>query len=294
MRPFLCNSGVVTIMDYKVNSNSIIINDQKGEFDIVKTLHCGQVFRYDTIADNHAIISKDMRAVLKRNGDTVTVYTKHHDYFIKYFDLEKDYDKIYTRLMQFPELTQYVSSGYGIRILSQDVFENIVSFIVTPRMNIPKIRQTINNICFLAGEKCSDEFGEFYAFPTSSKLSMLSKEDFTKCGAGYRDSYLQRSASVLNDGGEFVSNIVTLGYEDAKQKLLTLTGVGNKVADCILLFSLKHFNAYPVDTWIYKAHNDKSMTVDEVCKYYMDRYKNLSGYAQQVIFYGGRNLGLYK
>lgn len=279
-------------VDYKVFDSYIEIFDPKIEFDIEKTLLCGQVFRYDKVGENYSIISTDKRAVLYRDGDIVKVVTPFPQYFVKYFDLETDYDKIYRELSQFDELKEYVKSGYGIRILRQDIYETIMSFIVSPRNHIPKIRSVLFNMAERFGSECSDSFGKFFAFPSSAQMAKASIEAFRECGAGYRDVHLYKSANVLVDSA-IVGNLEALNYDEAKKQLLKLHGVGEKVADCILLFALAHFGSYPVDTWIYKSREDKSLSIEDVRKYYMNRYKNLAGYAQQVVFFGGRNLRMY-
>ncbi len=279
-------------MNYKVFDDYILIHDEKNEFDIEKTLLCGQVFRYDKVNNNYSGISTDNRAMLFRDGDDVKIVTNYPKYFVNYFDLDTDYDNIYSTLSGFDELAPYIKNGYGIRILRQDIFETIISFIVSARNHIPKIRSVLSNISCKFGKKCSDEFGEYYAFPTKDSMASVSVEEFRECGAGYRDAYLFKSSHMLQSG-ELIEKLALCSYDQAQKHLLTLCGVGEKVADCVLLFALAHFSSYPVDTWIYKSREDKSLSVEEVRTYYMNRYKNLAGYAQQVIFYGGRNLKMY-
>lgn len=274
-------------MEIEKRENSIIIDDYSGLFDIEKTLECGQVFRFfKNSQQNYDVISTDKHCNIYRKEDQVIIKTDFVEYFYKYFDLFTDYDIINKGLKSFSELNGKIESGRGIRILNQDLFETIISFIISANNNIPRIKGIIEKICLNYGQKLDFR----YAFPTLEQFSNITEQEFRSYGAGFRAPYLYQTAQVLKDKS-FLLDLKSANDNDALKKLLTLKGVGPKVANCIMFFALNRTNSYPVDTWIFKANRTEELdTVQKVSEYYSKRYGNLAGYAQQYIFYSARNL----
>ncbi len=258
----------------------------KGEyFSVFQTLTCGQVFRYKQIGEEeYQIISRDKICYLSQNGDNVTLKSEHLDYFKRYFDLDRDYGSIVKTLGKFGELQDCLQYGKGIRILRQDFYETVISFIISANNNIKRIQKIIETLCENAGDKMNG----FYAFPTAKQLQKFSVQDFKDMGLGYRAEYLYETCRIID---EVADDIQSSNTESALKKLLEIKGIGPKVANCILLFGMARTDSYPVDTWIFKANKTAELdTEKKVFDYYTKRYGEYAGFAQQYIFYHARNI----
>ena len=269
-------------MRYTTNDNSIKVLD-KTEFNPQQTLECGQVFRYRKTDDGYQVISTDKRANIVEKKDYYIIYTNDVRYFEQYFDLHTDYRLIKLKLNQHECMQKPIQYGAGIRLLKQNIFEMIVSFIISANNNIPRIQKSIEALCEKFGTKC----GDYYAFPTLSQLSKGSIEDFKTAGLGYRAEQLHKTLKML----QFINleQVRTYTYDAKKKFLLSLSGVGEKVADCILLFAYNEMSSFPVDTWIAKSYK-AIFGSDETNRAKMrqalyEKFGALSGYAQQYIFY---------
>lgn len=253
-------------------------------FSVFQTLTCGQVFRYKQISDcEFQIISRDKICYLSQKDDNVMLKSEHLEYFKSYFDLDRDYDEIVKTLGKFEELRTPVEFGKGIRILKQDFYETVISFIISANNNIKRIQKIIETLC----EKAGDKKNGFYAFPTAKQLQKFSVEDFKSMGLGYRAPYLYETCRIIDDVRE---DILSSNSAVALKKLLSLKGVGPKVANCILLFGMGRTDSYPVDTWIFKANRtDELNTEKKVFEYYSKRYGEYAGFAQQYIFFHARS-----
>ncbi len=273
-------------MEIRKTENKLTISGTK-DFDPEKTLECGQVFRYKKLAENdYEVRSLDKVCRVKKDGGDTVLLTSDPDYFYRYFDLETDYDAIFSKLKEFPELAPYLEDARGLRILKQDTFESCVSFIISANNNIKRIQGIIERICARFGS----ESGGGYAFVTPEQFYGITEEDFKVSGAGFRANYLFTDREKLCDAA-YIDFIRSLSTGDALAELTKLKGVGEKVASCILLFGMGRGDSYPVDTWIFKANKtDELDTPEKVRRFYLSRYGNLAGYAQQYIFYGKRNL----
>ena len=267
--------------------NTLIITDPVC-FSVKDTLECGQVFRFVKSGDGYLVHASDKFCIATESGNEIRIESDDPDFFMRYFALDVDYPALNARLGSFGELTAAAEAGKGIRLLRQDPFEMIISFIISANNNIPRIKGIINRLCEKSGEK----LGKGFAFPTRESLLALSADDFAALGAGYRASYLYEAARTVTDG--FVSELLTLSTEQARKKLLTVKGIGPKVADCIVLFGLGRGDSFPVDTWIKQALLTAELdTPLKIHDYYLGRYGDLSGLAQQYIFHYARNLGAF-
>lgn len=252
-------------------------------FDIRATLECGQVFRYRKNDDgSYTVNSLDKICRLYYDGGRVAVETDDEQYFRNYFDLDADYLEITSSLGVFDELKTAVAYGKGIRILRQDFYEATFSFIVSANNNIARIKGIIERLCAAYGR----DMGGYYAFPTLEELKRASVDELKRIGLGYRAEYIYDSARAFP---KVQAEIAGLGDEEAHKLLLTLKGVGPKVADCIVLFGLHITRSYPVDTWIFKANATEILdTPKKVREYFLSRYGDNAGFAQQYIFYYAR------
>lgn len=263
---------------------------QSEYFDPTAICTCGQVFRYKNVGDEWIVHSKDKKAIITP-FDSGYLIQGDSEYFFDYFDLSTDYGRIVESVKDKPLVSEALTFGKGIRILKQDPFETIIEFIISANNQIPRIKGIIERICSSLG----DDLGEFYSFPTVEKMASLKTSEYTKLGCGYRDEYLSKTARAIADGKFDLSLPYRQDTETAKKYLMTLSGVGPKVADCILLFAYQKYDVFPVDTWIKKLYfmlfpNESKKTAPEKMRRdLLSIYGQYSGIAQQYLFYSLRS-----
>ena len=291
-------------MKYEKLDNKIIVKDLS-QFNIKQILDCGQIFRYYIVNDSLSeVVSGDKYAQIITNDSSVEIVTEDVKYFEHFFDLNRDYNAIKQSLSSDNFLSPCINFGYGIRILNQQLFEMIVSFIISANNNIKRIKNSLNILSKKFGKKIVTNIKfdvlqdspisvynkgsvEYYAFPTLNELKKATVEDFKQAGLGYRAEYLYDTIKQLNKQG---LNLICDGSAEQQfDCLISLKGVGGKVAHCIMLFALHQTSVFPVDTWINKVYNDltntKTTNRKAISTELTNRYKHLSGYAQQYFFY---------
>lgn len=276
-------------MDYIKNKDSIVILNLE-DFNAKQILDCGQIFRY-TIDENVAVVhSKDKQAKIITEKEKIIISTQDVDYFENFFDLKTDYSAIKNQLKKDEFLTKAVEYGKGIRILNNDTYEMIVSFIISANNNIKRIKKSIEWLC----EKFGDNKSDYFAFPTLEQLKTATVEDFRSAGLGYRAEQMAQTIQKLTE--QDIVNLKTKSQEEQFKFLVSLKGIGEKVANCIMLFGLGAKNVFPVDTWINKVYNRLTNSVEtdrkKITKELSSRYGELSGYAQQYFFYYFRDNNL--
>lgn len=259
--------------------------ENKEEFNPKHILECGQIFRFEINSKgNYVVYSLDKMAEIEECGDGYNIFTKDANYFINFFDLDTDYSSIKKEIIKkLPFMQEIIEKSQGLRILKQDVFEMIVSFIVSANNNIKRIKLILNRLC----ERCGEVLDGYRAFPTKEVFCSLSEEFFKEIGAGYRANYLADSKSLklfLNKQDLSAMPTITL-----RQELLKIKGVGPKVADCILLFAFNKKDVFPVDVWMervyYEFFSKETRNRVQISKYLVEKYGNLAGYIQQYLFY---------
>ena len=162
----------------------------------------------------------------------------------------------------------------------------MISFIISQQNNIPKIKKAVEGFARLFGDEIEFKGSKYYSFPDVTKVKDITKEDLKELKIGYRDEYIIDAIKKVSSGEISYEELIKLPYKEAKEKLLTVKGIGNKVADCILLFSLLKFEAFPVDTWIKKAMTELyNLKEKEIKDYSKINFGDYSGFAQQYIFY---------
>ena len=269
-------------MEYQKKNNQIVITDLNN-FNVTQTLDCGQIFRYVINGNSAKVFSKDKMAVLTTEPDKIVIESTDLDYFENFFDLKRDYSKIKSELKKDKFLTEAVDYGYGIRILNNDAYEMIISFIISANNNIGRIKKSIEYLC----EHFGSNMGNYFAFPTLQQLKNATVIDFKNAGLGYRAEQMFETVQSLTD-----EQIITLKAKSLNEQfnfLVSLKGIGEKVANCVLLFGLGAKNVFPVDTWINKVYNNltNTQTTDrkKITAELTARYGELSGFAQQYFFY---------
>ena len=260
-----------------------IIVSKPHDFNVEQTLNCGQIFRYQIMGDTALVYSKDKFAKLLTFEDRIEIISNDLDYFYNFFDLARDYAKIKSELNNDAFLSPAIKYGYGIRILNNDTYEMIISFIISANNNIGRIKRSIEYLCSHFGKN----MGEYYAFPTLEELKSATIDDFKSAGLGYRAEQMYETVHVLTL--DAIENLKSLTRAKQFNYLVSLKGIGEKVANCILLFGLGAKDVFPVDTWINKVYNNltKSNEHDrkKITRELTARYGELSGFAQQYFFY---------
>jgi N-glycosylase/DNA lyase len=222
-------------------------------FDLALTLDCGQAFRW-TITDDGSFEGVAMGKYLKikqENNDLIFYNTTEDDYnniWKKYFDFERDYDTILKKARKTEILKSITKDCSGIRLLKQDPWEALCSFIISQNNNIPRIKGIINRLCENFGEKIDGG----YTFPTAKRLADLTVEDLAPLRSGFRAKYILSAAKKCSTEID-LNTLHSLEIDEARNILMTITGVGPKVADCTLLFGLGFMNAFPMDVWMKRA-----------------------------------------
>lgn len=248
------------------------------------TLDCGEAFRWAEQEDGSwsgAAYGKYLN-IKEENGNFILKDTSLEDFenvWRNYFDLDRDYAAICAKLKEDELVRETIDEYYGIRILNQEPWEALVSFVISQQNNIKRIKGIIKRLCDTYGEKICDGW---HAFPTSKTLSKLSKEDFEALGLGYRAKYVKKLADDVESGVIDLAVIKAMDLDDAKKTLLSIYGVGEKVANCALLFGFQFIRCFPVDVWMKR-----------VLQYYPDGlpecFSGYEGIAQQYLFHWARN-----
>ena len=251
--------------------NSVVLENVK-DFNIKQILECGQCFRWERITDTNYIIVAYRRVIeVIQEGSTVTILNTNMQDFNEiwkdYFDLNVNYEEVKEELSKDELLKKSVEFGYGIRILNQDPFEMLISFIISARNSIPSIMKTIKKISERWGDKIEYKGNTYYAFPTPEQLKEATLEEIKETGASFRSKYIIDTISKVNSAIEAKNNgtldeelqqfdleyIKSLPVDECHKALQNFMGVGAKVADCIMLLSMSKHSAFPGDVCIKRA-----------------------------------------
>ena len=265
------------------------------DFELAHIFECGQCFRWKKQNQNEyvGVVKNGVIAIeKKKNGYGVESEGLSEEEIREYFDLNQDYSAIKKQLCREDQYLKLASEyGYGIRILNQDPWETLISFIISAANNIPRISKTIENLANAYGKKIFFHGKEYFLFPTPEELSKASIQELRMLNLGFRDKYVREATSLVLEKKIDLKEISNLPYLSAKKELLKISGVGEKVADCILLFSMKKKEAFPVDTWIKKVmlelYVDTGNT-KKITKYAEEKFGEYAGIAQQYLFYWKR------
>ena len=277
-------------MEYKITNDKIIIKNCC-DFNIKHILECGQVFRYKLIGDDYVVYSKDKCATVKQlnQQNCIEIITKDVEYFENYFDLKNDYSLIKKHLVNNTnnsDIMQKVTDfGNGIRILKQDSFEMIISFVISQNNNIKRIQASVEKL----SKSFGTNMGDYFAFPTPKQLLCATEEYYKSFGLGYRSKYLVEVVKAFQNFD--YDNFAKLSITEQIQILTSVKGIGPKVADCILLFGFYQMKVFPVDTWIEKVFNQHFnienlvLNRNQIREKLVELFGEYSGYAQQYLFY---------
>ncbi|WP_195947074.1 DNA-3-methyladenine glycosylase family protein [Paraclostridium bifermentans] len=282
--------------------NAVIIEGAL-DFDPKHIFECGQCFRWKSEEDgSYTGVAKGRVINVSREGNTVylknTNLEDFNEIWKSYFDLDTDYAQIKKELKSMDEyLEKATEFGWGIRILRQDPWEMLISFIISSNNRIPMIQKAISNLSREYGTYIGKFNGvDYYDFPTPEQLSKASIADIRACSTGFRDKYIKATTERVISENEDVYDYENLATEDCRKKLMEFNGVGPKVCDCIALFGMQKYDTFPVDVWVKRVmqefYVEDDMSLPKIRKYAIDKFEDLSGFAQQYLFYYARELGI--
>ncbi len=279
-----------------------ILKDAKS-FEPNHVFDCGQCFRWEKQRDGSytGIFNNNVLNVNKIDNDIIfkgICENNIKEVCTEYFDLARNYEDIKLELSKVDDnLKKSIDYGEGIRILNQDLWETIISFIISANNNIPRIKGIINRLSEKFGSKIEWNGDTYYTFPTVQQLARASVQDLRSLGLGFRDVRVYETTKMILNKEVDLDKMYEEDTSKVKESLLTLSGVGPKVADCILLFSkLKRFDVFPIDVWVRRVMNElyiknedeTKVSKKEIENLAKEKYGNLEGIAQQYLFYWKR------
>lgn len=288
-------------MKYEIKENTLIINGVEN-FDLSKCCSCGQAFRWKLFKDGESWLGiiRGRPVLARQTGDSMTVFPCSEDeaeLFINYFDLERDYAKIEKLIVSDSRLSVCLPSASGIRVFNQEPFEALITFIISANNNIKRIAVIVDRLCTLCGDEINFMGEKLYAFPRPAQIAGLTLEELNAIGAGFRAKYILDTSKCIAAGYD-LEKLRSMSLDDARKELLNFRGVGPKVADCVLLFSLGHTDAFPIDVWIGRAMQemffDSNPPKKEELQAAVESLGKYSGIVQQYIFYYAREIKLGK
>ena len=268
---------------YKIEENSIIINSDC--FDLALTLDCGQAFRWvQTGEDEWHGVAFSKPLTLKKTDRGIEFIGMDKDDFENiwspYFDLERDYGELCRRFTADPYLAEAVDTCRGIRLLRQEPWEAICSFIISQNNNIPRIKGIIDRLCRLLGEPLG---GDDYSFPSAEKIAEAGIDALAPIRAGFRAKYIIDAAEKVANGEIDIQKIYSLTIDEGRDELIKIKGVGEKVAQCSLLYGFGKIDAFPVDVWVKRIMSELYPDGLPECT------NGVRGIAQQYLFHWRRN-----
>lgn len=282
-------------MNYSENNGAIIVTELT-DFNIKETLECGQCFRFEKLNEMHyKIIAMDRILYIKQDEKEVIFYPCSLDDFekiwINYFDFNTDYAEIKRSISNDEIIKKATEYAGGIRILNQDRFECLLSFIISQNNNIPRIKGIIANMSKKYGTKLEND----YLFPSLEQLKNVTVDELMELRMGFRAKYIYDCIQKLCSGDVDIYNIDLLTTDELLKNLLVIKGVGQKVADCTMLFSMNRREVFPTDVWVKRVMQElyfdgNETDIKAIHSFAKNKWGNLAGYAQQYLFYYARSL----
>lgn len=279
------------------------ILENANSFNLRDIFECGQCFRWNKEDDESYIGVIENNVLNVKNIENKIIFKgicngNIQEIVTNYFDLNRDYTKIKNELSKIDDyMKNSIKYGEGIRILNQDLWETIISFIISANNNIPRIKGIIERLSKKYGKEIIWNGKKYYTFPTPEELRNVSVEEYRKLGLGFRDIRVYETTKMILNKEVDLKKLFNEETETVREELLKLSGVGPKVADCILLFStLKRFEVFPIDVWVRRVMNDlyiknedeKKVSKKQILEIAEKKYGNLAGIAQQYLFYWRR------
>lgn len=283
--------------------DNMVILEGVSDFDPKHIFECGQCFRWHKQEDeSYTGVAQGRVINVSSQNDIVRIKNTNLEEFntiwYDYFDFGTNYTEIKNNLKSMDEyLDKATDFGWGIRILQQDGWEMLISFIISSNNRIPMIQRAIENLSRNFGKYIGKYEGkDYYAFPTPEELNKATIEEIRACQTGFRDKYIKSTTESVINNNEDVLSYRNLETEECLKELLKFNGVGPKVGDCIALFGMQKYDTFPVDVWVKRVmqefYVEDDMSLPKIRKFAIDKFGDLSGFAQQYLFYYARELGI--
>lgn len=259
-------------------------------FNLEYTLECGQIFRINKIDGWYYVNTQGKFFKINQNRNEIEFYGADKEFINNFFSLNENLSKILKEINKDKYIKKAINKYRGLRLIKQDPWECLISFICSSASNIPRIRSKLKTLSRSFGKKLTLDRIQDYAFPLPCKINDYKKIMDAK--TGFRARYILEANNTVNI--KHLNSLRTQPYKFAKDELKKINGVGDKVADCILLFSLGFNQAFPVDTWIKKTmqllyFNKNNVSNKKIREFGMDYFGAYAGYAQQYLYMFSRN-----
>lgn len=271
-------------------------------FNLKYTLECGQCFRWKCIDENEYIgVIYDRVIRIKQNNKKILIWSSKQENLEQvvreYFDLNKDYSAIEKKIAKIDEnIAKSLEYSSGIRILNQPLFETIISYIISANNNIKRISRSVNDMSRMFGKEVEFEGDKYYLFPTLEELTNITMDELLSLGTGFRARYIKKDIEYFIDNLNFLKDLINLDTIKAREVLTSLSGIGPKVADCILLFSLKRGEVFPVDVWVKrimeKLYFKENTSLKQIKEYAENNFLENAGIVQQHLFHNVREANI--
>ena len=274
--------------------------DLHTNINIHETINSGQIFLWENYGNEWFVIDGDDIIMGKQTPFEIITFSKTTK---KFFREDDNYQKILKNITKDKIVKEAVNHYPGLRVTRQDPFQCCISFIVSANSNIPNIRMRLGKLCKKFGKKIRFQKREFFLFPEPKRLANSTLQDLQECKLGYRSKYVLDSSRAIASGEIDFDELKKMSYDESKKLLLKLPGIGDKVADCVMLFSLEKLEAFPLDTWILKIlqkyysnnfcidkKNISKKRYENIHQHILDHFGKYAGYSQQFLYKMERDL----
>lgn len=283
-------------MNYYMDGKDLVVDGLR-DFNIEEILECGQCFRFFKLGDlKYSIRALGRELTLEQTGNSLKLFNCGAEEFETkwrhYFDMDRDYGAIKEKISRNDSImSAAVDYAGGIRLLNQEPYECLLSFIISQNNNIPRIKGIIASM--------SEVYGSEGNFPTLKELENVTPEELFALKMGFRNKYIYDAVHRLLSGEVSLDKLEDMPCNEAREELKKIKGVGNKVADCVLLFSLGHREVFPIDVWVRRVVSElyfdgQEQSLNTISDFARDKWGDLAGYAQQYLFYYARSGNLTK
>lgn len=281
------------------NPSAVVIENVK-DFDIHHIFSNGQSIRCKKQKDNsYTCVVKDKIMNVSQIDNTLYLKNTNLDdvknFWVNYFGLDVNYSIIKKEILNIsPNLSHIIDFGSGLRILNQDEWETLITLILSSNNSMQVLEKVVDNLCSRYGDYIGEYAGEkYYSFPTPDKLSSLSLDELRECKVGFRDKYIKSTSRVICNNDIDLYNLYKLDTKSCLDNLRELSGVGEKVADCVAMLSMRKHDVFAVDIWIKRImediyFNNESNSVKKIRSFAVDKFGDLSSFVQQYLFFFAR------
>ncbi|NLN09793.1 MAG: 8-oxoguanine DNA glycosylase [Methanoculleus thermophilus] len=264
-------------------------------FDLDLTLSCGQAFRWEKVGRWWQGVVDGRAIRIRQDANRLTFFGADTEFIRDYFRLDQDLPSILSSIDRDPAISAAIEECRGLRLVTQPPWECLASYICATNTNIPAVKRRVALMAERYGEPIDGPFGTAYAFPEPDALAPCTRADLWECKLGYRTDYLREAACFASKNPNWAERVAALPFEEARQALMHLRGVGPKAADCVLLFGFGFYEAFPVDVWIHRIVAETYLPdlagrkctpadYDRIRRFAQGYFGEYAGYAQEYLY----------